>query len=88
MYQILVKDMLAIVRMSCDSCFFCSWMGYSRSKGQLIGKQISGCPITSVFFLGGSLVSFFGGSLLSFFLVSLLSFSLFGSNSLEREVPW
>ena len=39
------------------------------------------------FFLG-SLVSFFLGSLVSFNLVSLLSFSSFGSNSLEREVPW
>ena len=46
-----------------------------------------GCPINSVF-LFGSLVFFFLGSLLSFILVSLLSFSLFGSNGLEREVPW
>ena len=31
---------------------------------------------------------FFLGSLVSFILVSLLSFSSFGSNILEREVPW
>ena len=42
---------------------------------------ITGCPITSVFFLG-SLVASFLGSLVSFFLGSLVSLLLSGSNSL------
>ena len=68
-------------------CFLQAVWYFDTKKVHQVSNYRAGAR-SLVSFFSGSLVSFVWGSLVSFNLVSLLSFSSFGSNSLQREVPW